>query len=243
MVILTLRPRQNGRHFADVIFKCIFLNENVWKPFKISLKFVPQGPFEYIPALVQIMAWCRPGNKPLSEPMMVSLLTHICVTRPQWVKIPNLFIFNLLNILLQAWFYTKCIITPLLQNNLYQSWYNNFACGVSPRFKHILAEYVQYPTGFPDYVFIRLQGTHKFFENVQNEQEWMPSRANLMYWITRGIPAHAIVVVAATILQFSFTQNLLCFYPRPVLAFGYCHRPCLCICQCDCVSITCLSAR
>ena len=30
------------------------------------------------------MAWCRPGNKPLSEPMMVSLLTHICVTRSQW---------------------------------------------------------------------------------------------------------------------------------------------------------------
>ena len=39
-----------------------------------------------IPALVQIMAWRRPGDKPLSEPMMVSLLTHICVTRPQWVN-------------------------------------------------------------------------------------------------------------------------------------------------------------
>ena len=38
------------------------------------------------PALFQIMAWRRPGNKPLSEPMMVSLLTHICVTRPQWVN-------------------------------------------------------------------------------------------------------------------------------------------------------------
>ena len=32
------------------------------------------------------MAWCRPGNKPLSEPMMVNLPTHICVTWPQWVK-------------------------------------------------------------------------------------------------------------------------------------------------------------
>ena len=38
------------------------------------------------PALVQIMAWRRSGAKPLSEPMMVSLLTHMCVTRPQWVK-------------------------------------------------------------------------------------------------------------------------------------------------------------
>ena len=32
------------------------------------------------------MAWRRPGDKPLSEPVMVSLMTHICVTRPQWVN-------------------------------------------------------------------------------------------------------------------------------------------------------------
>ena len=61
-------------------------NENVWIPIKISLKFVPEGPMNNIPALVQIMAWRRPGDKPLSEPMMVSLTTHICVTRPQWVN-------------------------------------------------------------------------------------------------------------------------------------------------------------
>ena len=34
-----------------------------------------------------IMTWRRPGDKPLSEPMMVWLPTHICVTRPQWVNI------------------------------------------------------------------------------------------------------------------------------------------------------------
>ena len=39
----TLRPRQNGRHFADDICKCFFLNENVWISIKISLKFVPKG--------------------------------------------------------------------------------------------------------------------------------------------------------------------------------------------------------
>ena len=39
-----------------------------------------------IPAMAQVMAWCRLGDKPLSEPMMVSLLTQICVTRPQKVK-------------------------------------------------------------------------------------------------------------------------------------------------------------
>ena len=83
----TLRPRQNGRLFADDTFKRIFLNEIVRISIKISLKFVPKGLINNIPALVKIMAWRRPGDKPLSEPMMVRLLTHICVTRPQWVNI------------------------------------------------------------------------------------------------------------------------------------------------------------
>ena len=81
----TLRPRQNGRHFPDDLFKCIFLNENVWISIKNSLKFVPKGPIDNIPALVQIMAWRQLGDKPLSEPMIVRLPTHICVTWPQWV--------------------------------------------------------------------------------------------------------------------------------------------------------------
>ena len=83
----TLRPRQNGRRFADDTFKRIFLNENVRISIKISLKFLPKGPINNNPALVQIMAWCRSGGKPLSEPMVVSLLTHICVTGPQWINI------------------------------------------------------------------------------------------------------------------------------------------------------------
>ena len=82
----TLCPRQNWRHFADDIFKCIFVDENVWIPIKISMKFVLKGPINNIPTLVQIMAWRPPGDKPLSEPMMVSLPTHICVARLQWVK-------------------------------------------------------------------------------------------------------------------------------------------------------------
>ena len=84
----TLGPRQDGCHFPDDIFRCISLNENIWITINISLSFVPKGPIDNIPALVQIMAWRRSGDKPLSEPMMVSLLTHICVTRPQWVKSP-----------------------------------------------------------------------------------------------------------------------------------------------------------
>ena len=81
-----IEAETNGRHFADDIFKRIFFNENAWISITISLKFVPKGPINNIPPLVQIMAWRRPGDKPLSESMMVSLPTHICVVRPQWVN-------------------------------------------------------------------------------------------------------------------------------------------------------------
>ena len=86
LYINTLRPWQNGRHFADDLFKCNFLNENVWILIRFSLKSVPKVP-NYIPALVQIMAWYRPGTKPLSESMVARLLTHICVTQPQRVNV------------------------------------------------------------------------------------------------------------------------------------------------------------
>ena len=70
MIINTLRPRQYDPLFADDTFKRIFLNENIRIAIKISLKFVPKGLFSNIPALVLIMAWRRPGDKPLSEPMI-----------------------------------------------------------------------------------------------------------------------------------------------------------------------------
>ena len=53
----TLRPRQNGRRFADDTFKRIFLTENVRISIKVSLKFVPKGPININPALVQRVAW------------------------------------------------------------------------------------------------------------------------------------------------------------------------------------------
>ena len=76
-VLNTLRLRQKGRHLEKDIFKCIFLNENVWISIKISLKFVPKVRINNIPALVQILAWCWQGNKPLSKLMMASLLTYM----------------------------------------------------------------------------------------------------------------------------------------------------------------------
>ena len=72
--------------FSQTTFSNAFsLNENVWILINISLKFIPKVQIENIPALVQIMAWRQQGDKPLSEPMMVSLLTHMCINQPQWV--------------------------------------------------------------------------------------------------------------------------------------------------------------
>ena len=59
-------PGQNGRHFG----RCIFLDENDKISIQISLKLVPKSPIDNKPALVQVMAWWRKGDKPLPEPMM-----------------------------------------------------------------------------------------------------------------------------------------------------------------------------
>ena len=72
----------------------------------ISLKFVPKGQINNIPALVQIMAWRRPGDKPLSEPRTESLLTHICVTRPQWVNAIRRMTMQCKDSNQQVWYWT-----------------------------------------------------------------------------------------------------------------------------------------
>ena len=80
-----------GRDQMDAISQTTFSSAFSWmKMYEFRLKFVPKGPINNLPALVQIMAWCRPGAKPLSEPTMVSLTTHICVTRPQRVFVSHM---------------------------------------------------------------------------------------------------------------------------------------------------------
>ena len=62
---------------ADDIFKCIFFNKNIYISLRIPLKFIPKDQINNIPALIQIMAWHRPGHKPLSEPMMIILFASL----------------------------------------------------------------------------------------------------------------------------------------------------------------------
>ena len=77
-------PGQNGRHFTDDIFKCIVMNEKICILIRISLKFVPKGPINIKSGLVEIMAWCQTGDKPLSEPVLTQVI-DVC-TRGRWVK-------------------------------------------------------------------------------------------------------------------------------------------------------------
>ena len=58
---------------ADSNFKCIFLNENDRTPIQISPQSVPRSPIDNKPALVQVMAWRRTGDKPLPELMLTQL--------------------------------------------------------------------------------------------------------------------------------------------------------------------------
>ena len=78
-----------GRAKMADIFQTTFLKALYWmKMYKFRLRF-HGSLFLGVPALVQIITWRRAGDKPLCEPMMICLLTHICVicvTRPQWVK-------------------------------------------------------------------------------------------------------------------------------------------------------------
>ena len=60
-------PEQNGCHFPDDIFKCIFM---FCVSIQISRKFLPSGPINNKSALVHVMAWCQTGNKPLPEPIL-----------------------------------------------------------------------------------------------------------------------------------------------------------------------------
>ena len=71
---LTHLPQQNGHHFVDGTFQCIILNVNDCILIRIPLKFVRKGPIDNMPALVQVMAWHRADNKPLSEPMMTQFI-------------------------------------------------------------------------------------------------------------------------------------------------------------------------
>ena len=65
-----IEAETNCRHFADDIFKCIFLNEKFCIVIQTSAKLIPKVLIDSKWELVQVMAWRWIGDKPLSEPVL-----------------------------------------------------------------------------------------------------------------------------------------------------------------------------
>ena len=86
----TLKPRKKWTPFRRPHFQAHWHEWKCMNLDKISWKFALRGPINDIQASVHIMAWRRPGDKLLSEPMMISLPTQICVTWPQWITELNI---------------------------------------------------------------------------------------------------------------------------------------------------------
>ena len=87
-----------GRDKMATIFQMTFPKAFSWtKMSEFRLRFnwnlFPRLHLTIIPALIQTTAWRLSGDKPLSGPMMVNLLTHLCVTRSQWVNSLYIFIY------------------------------------------------------------------------------------------------------------------------------------------------------
>ena len=79
--IYTLRPEQDGHHFADDIFKCIFLGKkNYCISIQIMMRLIPKGPIESKWVWVQVMAWCLFSANPLLKPIVTQFTDHIYVS-------------------------------------------------------------------------------------------------------------------------------------------------------------------
>ena len=85
---------RDSSHFTDSILKYIFLNENVWIAIEISLKFVATVSITKTPALVQIMAWCRPGDNELNNGLTLLDWNYMCNIGHS-NDIPEMYVMNI----------------------------------------------------------------------------------------------------------------------------------------------------
>ena len=81
-----------GRDKMDTISQTTFWSAFSWmKMFEFRFKFhwslFLKVQFNYIPALVWIMAWPRPGKSHYLKQWWFILQTHVCVIRPRWVNV------------------------------------------------------------------------------------------------------------------------------------------------------------
>ena len=103
--------------FPRQYFQMHLLENNVIITIDIPIKFVPKGPTNNIATFVQVMAWLRPGDKPLAQPRMVRLQRHIWVTRPKWFNTYQLDnIFKCIFLHGKKWFFAKISLMFVISN-------------------------------------------------------------------------------------------------------------------------------
>ena len=89
------KVQKRGKCFHLMTPSCVFLNENVYAFWlKLHWSLFLRVQLTIFQQLVQVMAWCWSGNKPLSVPMMVRLTTHKWITLSQCVKHHQLYFTN-----------------------------------------------------------------------------------------------------------------------------------------------------
>ena len=168
---------------------------------RISLKFVPRDRINNIPSLVQIMAWHWPGDKPLSEPMVVSLLTHICVTRPQWVK-ETVYVFLKCLLICHEFHISLCNLLENIPWNSPLPWSAIFVC--IPSWKLHLDHSLTADSWIPLWIIITLYSI-----------SWNDSFLVNISWYVTWIQCHVLLRETAFILmirnmqfidQFELTQ-------------------------------------
>ena len=79
----TLRSRQNGIHFPDDIFKCIFMNNKFCILIPLLMRFAPKGQVINKSALVPVIAWHQPTKNSLITAVIFSEFAHlflVCIT-------------------------------------------------------------------------------------------------------------------------------------------------------------------
>ena len=114
-----LRPEQKAAILLTSL-KVFFVKKTCKTYLDQISKFVCDSPIENMSALVQVMAWCLTGTKPLPEPMMTNIPCDI--TRPQWVDdgigighLPSYHHFLISNIEERYWVTNPYRITILIE--------------------------------------------------------------------------------------------------------------------------------
>ena len=87
----SLRPRQNGRHYADDNFKCIFLNENYEFWIRFHRIMFPRVQLAINKHWFRQWLGVEQGTSHCLNQWWNVIPMHICITWLQWVNILNIF--------------------------------------------------------------------------------------------------------------------------------------------------------